>query len=75
MVLIRVVLNFIAEHKVPRVGNSSSLLSVFQSIENLSVESGGSGPEKDDSPGRMDHTAAVFRCSPVLLPYFLGYLR
>lgn len=60
MVLIRLVLNFIAEYKVPREGNSSSLLlifflSVFQSIENLSVESGESGPEKDDSPGRMDH--------------------
>lgn len=27
-------------------------MSVFQSFENLSVESGGSGPEKDDPPGK-----------------------
>lgn len=26
-----------------------------QSFENLSVESGGSGPEKNDPPGRMKH--------------------
>lgn len=28
---------------------------VFQSFENLSVESGGSGLEKDDPPGKADH--------------------
>lgn len=26
----------------------------FQSFETLSVESGGSGPEKDDPPGKMN---------------------
>lgn len=30
-------------------------MSVFQSFENLSVESGGSGPEKDDPlPGKTE---------------------
>lgn len=40
---------------------------VFQSFENLSVESGGSGLEKDDPPGKADHwhTATVLYCSPV----------
>lgn len=52
MALISLVLKMIAESTVPHC--RYFFCSVFQSIENLSVESGGSGLEKDDSPGNMD---------------------
>lgn len=53
----------------------SSHLPVFQSFENLSVESGGSGPEKDDPPGKTGlHNTQPLYCTVLLCESVEGKL-